>query len=116
MNVHGVIEVRQTEIDTAEPLVPELNYFKFEMVYEKLKKTNHQVLIKCQQNSMQQGVEEFAETHKLIDCAWDKEDLPEEWKELIIVPIYKNGSKKNCSNYTHITFVNCSQSFMFHRC
>jgi len=26
--------------------------------------------------------------------------LPEEWKESIIVPIYKKGDKTNCSNYS----------------
>jgi len=65
---------------------------------------------------LQQGVEEFAQTHKLINCVWDKEDLPGEWKELIIVPIYKNGSKTNRGNYMHIMFVNCLHSFMYHRC
>jgi len=25
--------------------------------------------------------------------------LPEEWKNLNIVPIYKTGDKKDCSNY-----------------
>jgi hypothetical protein len=38
MNVHGVIDVRHAEIDTAEPLVPELNYFEVEMVFENLKR------------------------------------------------------------------------------
>ena len=37
MNVHGVIDVRQTEIHTAEPLVPEPSVFEFEMVIEKWK-------------------------------------------------------------------------------
>ena len=27
------------------------------------------------------------EIHKLIICIWNKEELPEEWKESIIVPI-----------------------------
>jgi hypothetical protein len=32
-----------------------------------------------------------SETHKLINSIWNKEELPEDWKESIIVPIYKNG-------------------------
>jgi len=36
LNVHGVNEVRQTEIHTAEQLVPELSNFEFEMAIEKL--------------------------------------------------------------------------------
>jgi len=48
-NVHGVNDVRQKEILTAEPLVPEPNAFEVEMAVEKLKDTNHWVLIKSQQ-------------------------------------------------------------------
>jgi hypothetical protein len=66
MKVHGVIDVRQTKICAAEPLVPEPNDFVFEMVIENLKRHN-QVLIKCQQNSLQQGVEEFSQIHKLTN-------------------------------------------------
>jgi len=38
------------------------------------------------------------EIHKLIISIWNKEELPEEWKELIIVPIYKKGDKTDDSN------------------
>ena len=31
--------------------------------------------------------------HKLIVSIWNKEELPEEWKESIIVPIHKKGDK-----------------------
>jgi hypothetical protein len=34
--VHGVNDVRQTEIHTTEPLVPEPSAFEVEMVIEKL--------------------------------------------------------------------------------
>jgi hypothetical protein len=40
-NVHGVCDVRQTEIHTAEPLLPEPNATEFEMATEKLKIHNH---------------------------------------------------------------------------
>ena len=44
------------------------------------------MLIKSQQNQLKQGVEQFA---KLINSVWNKKELPEEWKESIIVPIYE---------------------------
>jgi hypothetical protein len=40
-----------------------------------------------------------SEIHKHINCIWNKEELPDQWKESIIVPIYKKGSKTECSNY-----------------
>jgi hypothetical protein len=37
--------------------------------------------------------------HKLIISIWNKEELPEEWKESIIVPIYKEEDKTDSNNY-----------------
>ena len=37
LNVHGVDDVRQTEIHTAEPLMPEPSAFEVELAIEKLK-------------------------------------------------------------------------------
>jgi hypothetical protein len=34
------------------------------------------------------------EIHNLIISVWNKEKLPGEWKQLIIVPIYKKGFKQ----------------------
>ena len=45
------------------------------------------------------------EIQKLIICLWNKEELHEEWKESIIVPIYKKGHKTDCSNYTGISLL-----------
>jgi hypothetical protein len=50
LNVHGVNDVRQAEMHTAEPLVPEQSAFQVELAIEKLKYTNHQASFKYQQN------------------------------------------------------------------
>jgi hypothetical protein len=44
-----------------------------------------------------------SETHKLINSIWNKEELPEEWKESIIVSTYKKGVTTDCSNYRDIS-------------
>jgi len=49
LNIHGVNDVRQREIHTAETLVPGPTAFEVELATEKIV-TNHQVLIKSQQN------------------------------------------------------------------
>ena len=49
-NVHGVKDVGQAEIHTAEPLVPEPRATEVELAIDKLKVTNRQVLIKYRQN------------------------------------------------------------------
>jgi hypothetical protein len=48
--------------------------------------------------------------HKLIISIWNKEELPEDWKESIIVPIHKKGDKTECNN----TFANYVQNFVQH--
>jgi hypothetical protein len=45
-----------------------------------------------------------SEIHNLINSIWNKKELPEKWKELIIVPIYKKGDK-NYGNYKGITLL-----------
>jgi sorting nexin-29 len=41
--------------------------------------------------------------HELINSIWNEEELPEEWKESSIVPVYKKGDKTDCSNYRDIS-------------
>jgi hypothetical protein len=48
LDVHGVSDVRQTKIHTAEPLVPEPSALEFELAIEKLKNYKSTVLIKYQ--------------------------------------------------------------------
>jgi hypothetical protein len=47
-----------------------------------------------------------SEIHKLINSTWNREELPQQWKDLrIIVPIYKKGDKTDSSNYTGISLL-----------
>ena len=51
--------------------------------------------------------------HKVIHAIWNKEDLPEEWKESITVPISKKGDKTDCSNYRDISLLSTTYKFFF---
>jgi len=45
------------------------------------------------------------EIHKLIIAIWNKEELPEEWKEWFILSVYKKDDKTDYSNYTGISLL-----------
>jgi hypothetical protein len=47
--------------------------------------------------------------HKLINSILNKE-LPDPWKESIIVPIHKTGDKTDCNNYHGISLLSTSYS------
>jgi len=112
LNVYGVNDVRQTEIHTAEPVVPEPSAFEVELAIEKLKShkspSNDQIpaeLIKAGGRTI------CYEIHKLIISIWNKEELPEEWKKSVIVPTYTKGDKTDCSNYRGISLLQLHTKF-----
>jgi hypothetical protein len=41
--------------------------------------------------------------HYVINSVWNKEELPDQWKETIIVPVPKKGDKTDCNNYRGIS-------------
>jgi hypothetical protein len=43
--------------------------------------------------------------HKLINPIWIKEELPDQWKESIIVPIHKTGDKTDYNIYQWISLL-----------
>ena len=103
-NVHMFSDVRQTDIYTFEQLVPELNAFEFEMPIAKLKRQKSAGIDQIQAELFQARV--FLRViHMLINSIWNKEELPEEWKKSIIVPIYKRSDKTDCSNYRGISLL-----------
>jgi len=87
-SVYGVGDIRQLEIHTAEPLVPETRVFAFEMATEKLKRHKSRSTVQIPAELIKAGCRTIrSEIHNFTNSIWNKEVFPEEWKESIIVPI-----------------------------
>jgi hypothetical protein len=43
---------------------------------------------------------------------WNKEELPQQWKEPIIVPMYKKGDKTDCNNYQGISLLSAAYKIL----
>jgi hypothetical protein len=115
LNVHGINDVRQTEIHTAEPLVPEPSDSEVEMATEKLKRHKSPGIDQIPAELIKAGGRTIgSEIHKLINSIWNKEELLEQWKESIIVPIYeyKEGDKTDCSNYRGISVLSTTYKIL----
>jgi hypothetical protein len=50
--------------------------------------------------------------HKLINSIWNKEQLPDQLKESIIVPIHKKGYKTDCNNYHELSLQSTSYKIL----
>jgi hypothetical protein len=50
--------------------------------------------------------------YKLITSVWNKEDLPDQWKESIIVQIHEKGDKTDCNNYGGKTLFSTSKKML----
>jgi len=99
-NVHEVNKVRQSEVKTAVSLVSEPSAFVFELAIERLKSHKSPGADHIPVELFKQvGRKIRFEIHKLINFIWKKEELSEEWKESIIVPVSKKGNKEIYSNY-----------------
>ena len=103
LNVHEVDDDRQTEIHTAEPLVPEPSTFEVELAIEKIKSQKSPCTDQILAELIKAGIKIIrSEIRKIINCVWNKDKLPEELKDSVIVPIFKKGHKTDCSNYRGI--------------
>jgi hypothetical protein len=88
------------DINTAEPLVPEPGLVKVEIAIGKLKSRKSldtdQILAKL----IKAGAEMLcSEINELICSIWNKEELPQQWKESVVIPIRNKG---DCNNYQGI--------------
>jgi hypothetical protein len=86
--------------------VPEPSAFEVKLAIGKLTEHRSPGIDQIPAELFKAGCRIFcAEIHTLITSIWNKDKLPEEWKVSIIVPIYKNGDKTDCSNYRDISLL-----------
>jgi hypothetical protein len=94
---------------TAEPFVPEPSASQVEVAVGKLKRSESPGVDQIPAELIQAGGETLrSEIHKLIKLIWNKQELPHQWKESIVVPIHKKGDKTDCSNYRGISLMSTS--------
>jgi hypothetical protein len=88
LNVRNVSDVKQIDVHAAEPLVPGPSCLEVEIAIAKLRKyklpgSDHipAELIQTEGEILQYVI------HKLINSIWNKEELPDQWMESIILPV-----------------------------
>ena len=76
--------------------------------------TNYQLLIKFHHNWLKQDVGQLVlRSMNLWIIFWIRnKELPEQWKELIIVPIYKMGDKTDRSKYKGISLLSITYKIL----
>jgi hypothetical protein len=111
--VHNVSDVRQTEVHTAEPLVPGPSRLEVETAIAKLKKYKSPGSDQIPADLIQVGGEKLLSAiHKLINSICNKKELPDQWKGSIIVPIHKKDDKTDYSNYRRISLLSTSYKIL----
>jgi hypothetical protein len=111
--VHNISDVRQIEVRTAEPLVPGSSRLEVEIAIVKLKKHKSPGSDQIPAELIQAGGEILLSViHKFINSAWNKEELPDQWKESIILPIHKKSDKTDCINYREISLLSTSYKML----
>jgi hypothetical protein len=86
--VYNVSDVRQIEIriHTAEPLVHGLSRLEVAIAIAKLEKYKSPGSDQIPAELIQAaGVTLLPQIHKLINSVWNKEELPDQWKESVVI-------------------------------
>jgi hypothetical protein len=112
LNAHGVHDVRQMDIHTAEPLIAEPSLVEVEIAIGKLKSYKSPGTDQIPAELIKAGGETYSQIHRLICSIWNKEELPRQWKESIIVPTCKKGVTNDCNNYRGISLLSTAYKIL----
>jgi hypothetical protein len=100
IRVHRVSNDGQVEIHTGEPLVHDLSPFEIEIAVAESKRYKLTGSDRTLAELIQAGGKTvLSEIHEFINSIWNKEELPDQWKESIIILIKKKGDKTDHSSY-----------------
>jgi hypothetical protein len=101
------------DIHTAEPLVPEPSLVEVEIAIGKLKSYKSSgtdqipaKLIKAWGETL------YSEIHELVCSILNKEELPQQWKKSIIMPIHKKCDTTDCNNYSGISLLSTAYKIL----
>ncbi|PSN37775.1 hypothetical protein C0J52_15856 [Blattella germanica] len=109
LNVHGEEEIKENNIQTAEVLVEEPSALEVEMTIEKLKMYKASGIDGIPAELKKSGEEKLRKKiHRLLNLIWKQEAFPNEWRESVIIAIYKKRDKTDCNNYRGISLLSTS--------
>jgi hypothetical protein len=113
LNVRGVHDVRQMDTHKAKPLVPEPSLVEVEIAIGKLRSYKSPGTDQIPAELIKAGGETlYSEIQILICCIWNKEELPQQWKESIIVKFHKKDDKTDCNNYRGISLLSTTYKIL----
>jgi hypothetical protein len=94
LNVHNVSDIRQLEVHTADPLVPNPSRLEVEIAIANLRKYkspgSYQIPAKLSQTG---GEMLLSAIQILINSIWNNEQLPDQWRSLLLCQFTKRVTK-----------------------
>jgi len=105
LNIHGVNDVSQTEMHSAEPLVYEASFLRVKIAIVNLKRYKLPGIDEIAAELIQAGGNMLcSEMCSVINSIWNNEELPQQWKGSVVC-LYNRGDKTDCSNYRGISLL-----------
>jgi hypothetical protein len=93
--------------------VPEPSLVEVEIAIGKLRSCKSPGIAQIAEELIKAGGETlYSEIYKVVCSIWNKEELPQQWKEFIIVPIHKKGDRTDCNNYRGISLLSTAYKIL----